>query len=312
MRYHFKYTNTAEAFLNWNDHDVQQIQVGVRRRVRGKKKTEMGWTTRKIPVMYVHLISQLEAENTHGDHNTGHEALRRQSYARQVLAGVARELLKYKGHAHRFRSRVLTPILQRYLRGVPDSHTPFIRRAIAGDDTDPTIADATEFYLSADPIDSGRIRFYRRNLVYIVESRWYLGILLGKISVSSVADFTKVRENHDIIMDSFEEEAPTPTNSESEGGSEDTPYTFNTVEVRMIKSEGLEDFFKEELLAMVRPSVPSLAIPDPTVLQENLKKDQNTAGKQQKRRRSGGSDPGVHATGSKKSHQVIASDEDDV
>jgi hypothetical protein len=110
-------------------------------------------------------------------------------------------------------------------------------------------------------------------------------------------------------MDSFEEEVPSQNDSESEGGSNSTPYTFNTVEVGVIKEEGLQDFFEKELKARVRPSVLSLAIPDPTVLQDDLKND---GGKQQKHRHSGGSNPEVYATGSKKSRKIIGSDKEDV
>jgi hypothetical protein len=273
LKYKFKHKITADAFLNWSDDDVQDIEVGTPRKLPNQDKTKMCWQTFQIPVLYVHLIGQLEAEKDHGNHNKGYEAVRRQTYAKEVLAEFAKEIRRYKGEPSDFHSRVLTPILQRHFRGVPDNHTPLIRSAIAGGSTDPTIAQTTEFYLGTDPISALKIPFYRQNLLYIVESRWYLGILLGNISVRSVANFNRVRRNHDLVMEDFEaEEANAHRSEESVGGSQDSPYTLTAIEVGVIKDEGLEDFFKKELLRTVRTSALSPAIPNPVALQEEFEK----------------------------------------
>jgi hypothetical protein len=160
LKYKFKHKITADAFLNWSDDDVQDIKVGTPRKLPNQDKTKMCWQTFQIPVLYVHLIGQLEAEKDHGNHNKGYEAVRRQTYTKEVLAEFAKEIRRYKGEPSDFRSRVLTPILQRHFRGVPNNHTPLIRSAIAGGSTDPTIAQTTEFYLGTDPISALKIPFY--------------------------------------------------------------------------------------------------------------------------------------------------------
>jgi hypothetical protein len=227
------------------------------------------WQTKrvKIPLVYAQLIGQLVAEDKHGGHNNGHEAVRRQSYARDVLEAVGKELRRIKGDYTLFRSKVLNPILQRYLRGVPDSYTPSIRAAISGDD-EPTIADATKFYLAKDPVDPVYLPHYRRNLLYIVESRWYLGILLGEMDLKSKLDFNRIRVHHDNIMEALADEDDTDSDStsqdkddadtSSEDDDEETPAALNEVEVRTIFDEGLEGCFADELEAVVRaiPSTP--------------------------------------------------------
>lgn len=239
--------------MNWRANQLQAIKVGLRRKVKNKETTRLHWMDAKIPVPYVQLIGQLVTEDEHGDYNEGHEALRRQSYARQMLHEVAKEIRAYGGAPTEFRSKVLTPILQRYVRGVPDSYTPAIRRAIAGGDSMPTIADATRFYLEEDPVDPAHISFYRRNLIYIPESRWYLGILMGKTSVESAADFNKVRANHDNVMEAAQEDDDDDDDDGSGGNSnnDEEPSPFNEVEVQTIVSEGLEEFFEGELSGLV-------------------------------------------------------------
>jgi hypothetical protein len=128
-----------------------------------------------------------------------------------------------------------------------------------------------EFYLGMDPISALKIPFYRQNLLYIVKLRWYLGIFLGNISVRSIADFNRVRRNHDKVMEDFEQiEANAHSSEESVGGSQDIPYSLSPVEVDVIKDEGLEDFFEKELVHTVRTSALSPAIPNPVALQEAL------------------------------------------
>ena len=139
------------------------IQVGAHVKIKNKAATKMKWTKPVgIPVVYAQLIAQLLAEDLHGEQNSGHEALRRQSYARQVLDAAGKEIKQYKGPSTAFRSKILTPILQRYRRGTPDGYTPTIRTAVSGDeDVAPTLTDATQFYLSEDPVDPAHIPFYR-------------------------------------------------------------------------------------------------------------------------------------------------------
>ena len=209
-----------------------------------KNSTTTQWQKKKIHVLYAQLISQFSAENEHGEHDSGHESLRRQGYARHMLGEFAKELKAYRGTPDTFRSHVLTPVLQRYLAGVPDNYAPFVSSAIAGEHNKPTIADATEFYLARDPLDPKYIPFYRRSLLYIAESRWHLGILLGNLSIESKEDFNRIRTNNDNTMETISE--PSIAVSEREAGDE-SPQKLDEVAIRTILSEGLEDFFEDEL-----------------------------------------------------------------
>jgi hypothetical protein len=92
LKYKFKHEITADAFLNWSDDNVQDIKVGTPRKLPKQEKTKMSWQTFQIPVLYVHLIGQLEAENEHSKHNTRYEAVCCQTYAKEVLTGFAKEI----------------------------------------------------------------------------------------------------------------------------------------------------------------------------------------------------------------------------
>lgn len=239
--YSYLCTTTSDQFLNWKKGQVKEIQVGKheKRRGKGKKAASMVWTKREIPVIYVQLVCQLLLEDLHGETDPSHESLRRQSYARQVLDAAAKDIRQYKGPGAKFRSKILTPILQRYLRGVPDGYTPSIRAAIAEGEGEPTIADATQFYLAEDPVDPTHIPHYRRNLIHIVESRWYLGVLLGKIKLDSATDFKRIRSNHDEVMGALADESDQEDDEE-----DDRPLSFSKTEVEIIVDEGLDEFFE--------------------------------------------------------------------
>ena len=237
---------TASKFLNWEDGELWEIEVQkLAKRSQGKKTTADTWRKLKLPAVYVQLIYQLLAEDRHGNDNDGYEALRRQSYARQVLDQAAMEIREYTGAAKDFRSAILTPILQRYLWGIPDSYTPVICAAVAKGNEEPTLADATKFYLRMDPVDHTYLPQYRRNLLYIAESRWYLGTLLDNFDVTSDNDFNKTRINHDAVMESIaneaneddededEEEEEDDEGEDDEGEEDEDPHPFNETEIRV-------------------------------------------------------------------------------
>ena len=234
-------------FLVWHTGELRMLKVGTMLKQRGKNTKEMNWKELDVPIIYVQLIAQLVAEDRHGDHNEGHEALRRQSYARQVLDEVAkefkREFKEWKNNPAGIRFQTLNPILQRYLQGIPDAYTPSVRRAISGGD-EPTIRDVTKFYLSRDPTDPDAVSLYRRNLLYIPESRWFLAVLSGKVKVADIDHFDKVRVNHDNIMEALAEDDGTTT-------AEGEESNISEVEVRAIFDEGLEDFFEDQLKRVV-------------------------------------------------------------
>jgi len=253
-KYRFQFEFTADDFLAWNVGKLRKLHVGYPRKVPREDAYETHWKELEIPIIYVQLIAQLVAEDLHGNYNNGHEALRRQSYARRVLDLAGKEFVKefnvWKEAPTAIRFKVLHPILLRYLRGCPDGYTPSIRSAISGDD-EPSIREATEFYLSKDPVDLDATFQFRRNLVYIPESRWYLAILLEVANVDSVGHFDKVRVNHDNIMEELaqDEDASTDTDEVS---------FFNEPEVRAILNEGLEGFFGEQLEQVVRTLQPHM------------------------------------------------------
>jgi hypothetical protein len=130
---------------------------------------------KKVPAAYRRVISQLTAEVRHATIHTGHEALRRCSYAMETLDAFAKELSSTRSITAAFRSKILTPILQRQLQGIPDHYTPAVSGVIASDHETVTIGDATNFYLNEDPTHPQCIPGYRRNLIYIPEMMWHWG-----------------------------------------------------------------------------------------------------------------------------------------
>jgi len=216
-----------------------EISVGFAQKIRNKDAYETRWTKAHIPLLYVQLIAQLVAEDKHGNEDDGHESLRRQSYAREVLDAVGREIRRYRGEGIRFRSAVLNPILQRYRQGVPDGYTPAVCDAISADGR-PTITEATIFYLEEDPLSLLFVSSYRRNLIYIPESRWFLRVLLQKANLLSKTSYNFVRANHVKIVAALAKEDDTVTED-----GEDSHFT--EVEIKAILQEGLDEFFKHEL-----------------------------------------------------------------
>ena len=237
-----------KKFMSWKADELKKIEIG-------KSGTGTLWQTASIPFIYAQLISQLIAEDVHTEDNEGHEAVRRSSYARRVLDAVAIEIKGYEGEDKAFRSKILTPILQRQLRGVPDCYTPSVCASMSEGST-PTIAEATEFYLSLDPVDPNHIPQYRRNLVYVAESRWYLGVLRGASGLKSVQDFDLTRKNHDKVMKALQQEP----NGDEDDPDDDVP-PFNNAEVQTIVDEGIEGFFKPELQRVVNALHPSHRAP---------------------------------------------------
>jgi hypothetical protein len=110
-----------------------------------------------------------------------------------------------------------------------------------------TILDVTKFYLGVDPADPKFIRSYRRNLLYIPEARWHLGLMSGEIpgSEQAILRYNKVSVNHDAIMKSL------LVGCRTEVDKNNIPL-LNHVEIKTILDEGLEDFFAEEMQSVVR------------------------------------------------------------
>lgn len=205
----------------------------------------MVWSVRSIAIPYYRLVVQLLTEVNHGVYNRAHEAQRRASYARRVLEAFAAELedndqISVPGPiASAWRSKVLTPILQRQLQGVSDAYAPALDAGVSpdegGDDDDDsvegdlTIAAMTKFYLGADPVHPANIPHYVRNLVYNREMRWHLAVMTGRKSVESEDFFKQTLDNQDFLL-----EAPDEISME--------PDVFLPRERAVLATEGILDW----------------------------------------------------------------------
>lgn len=216
------------------------------------KKTSymMRWMERRVPVPYARLTQQLNFEDQHGLLDAGHESLRRMAYARRVLNAFGKELEAYRGDESRFRSRVLTPILQRQLRGLPDCYTPIIHSYISQTDGKVTIADATRFYLGVDPIDTSCIISYRRNLIYNREAKWHLMVLTGKTFPGDRETYNRTLRDHDEVL-----------NEMRTRGGDESYLTLSPTETRVLINDRLLHVLDEELGEVVRTAVHTRATP---------------------------------------------------
>jgi hypothetical protein len=250
--------------MNWKRGELRTVELLQCRKRRGHRSTTV-YTKYEVPAPYDRIVSQLVAEDNHASQHNTHEARRRQAYAREVLDAFGEEIKVYKQSQQppvKFRSRVLTPILQRQLNGIHDAHTPTVNDTIPSTNEQLSIQDATQFYLQVDPADPKWIRSYRRNLLYIPEARWHLGVVMRIAPCTgeeSYNYFDRIRENHDSIVHNLE--------SYDEFDENDIPL-LSPLEIRCIITEGLEYFFTEELLKVVRAvsphSVSTILLPNPT------------------------------------------------
>ena len=243
--YAFSFVLPLASFMAWEAGELIAISFGKKVKRPKKSNSTVRWWTRQIPIPYTRLIDQFRYEDSHGLYDTGHEARHCMAYARRVLKEFGAELDRYKGNAEGFRSAVLTPILQRQLRGLPDSYSPVIAIYMCSDLHDVTIADATEFYLSIDPLDPACIPSYRRNLIYIREMLWHLVVRTSRAEWKSREDYNWILKNHDLALESLEP-----------GVGEDGSFpVFSAWEVDMIVAHSLQDWFAEELSEVVRTGI---------------------------------------------------------
>jgi len=234
--------------MDWEQGELRSIRLGEWGKQRGKTTYKIQYRDYQVPAPYDRIISQLVAECLHGDRHDSYESRRRAVYALKTLDKFGDELTDYKRRQlppAAFRSRVLTPILQRQRRGLHDGYTPCVRAGVRSTAEDPSIQDATAFYLKADPTDPRWIPSYRHNLIYVPEPRWHLGVVMGVAASDEAAieHYNKVKENHDKIMESLR------TNGVEV--DKDNVRLLSEAEVRAVISEGIEDFFYEELQRVV-------------------------------------------------------------
>ena len=263
--------------MNWRLGELREVKVKVTRKRKNRQSHESKTHKIRIPAPYDRIIAQMNAEHTHANIYRAHEAIRRQSYVNECLDEFAREILEYKGPAIEFRSKVLTPILQRQLQGVPDAYGPGVSNAMLdeGEKGPPTILQATQFYLSLDPTDPTHIPMYRRNLVYIPEARWHLCVVMGKTWPGFPDPYNRVLRDQDVLAKAFEKENQAYEDEEDEESDDpsdvinkyfqdlpdidqtDIPV-FSQTEVMVILNERLEAFFRRELSRVVCFPFPSL------------------------------------------------------
>ena len=228
--------------MNWKDGQLHDIYYGKSTKRPGGERRKWNMVTKRVPVQYARLIHQFILEIELAKHTKAHEVLRRQTYAQRVLDEFGLELDRFQGVEQDFRSKVLTPILQCQLHGIPDAHGPAIRRGIDPKNGTPTIAQVTKFYLGLDPLSTCTIPSYRHNLVYIREARWHLAIVMDEADPTSFADYKITLSHHDTIMKTLKQ-----SKKPVHGGFP----TFNDVEVATVVEEGLELWFDKELKRVV-------------------------------------------------------------
>jgi len=224
------------------------------RNVKWTKTSEPVERSKDIPAAYHRLVCQLVAEIAHAGELSSHEAMRRSSYALEVLDAFAVELSSTRSLTPDFRSKVLTPILQRQLQGLHDGYSPSVSDGIAvwadSETGVVTIRDVTQFYLQEDPTLPERIPEYRRTMIYSPEMMWHLSVVLGKVQLGDETAYHKIRMHSDIALKAIKAKVDGP-----EDGYELVPRftgAFSATEIAIIVEEELEEYFATELTSSVR------------------------------------------------------------
>ena len=263
---------TPERFMSWKRFETRTVMVGIvgSKWRNGERVMEPNSPLPScIPAPYDRIVAQLIAEDEHAEHDDSHEAVRRQSYARRVLNSFWMEIREYRyetGPLWKFRPKSLTPLLQRQLAGVEENYSPSVRESVSQGNGTPTIEQATHFYLRDDPTIPRWIPNFRRNLIYIPEARWHLGVVLGVHAIGDPQAFEQVRRNSDLITKNIQKQAENGARNLDTNDEQDNEYSdeeeidsvdiprFNDLEVSVIVNERLEKFFAPELELVVRVS----------------------------------------------------------
>jgi hypothetical protein len=235
--------------MAWEIHEVREVKVKVKQ--KQGNTTTLAEEVMHIPAPYDRIVSQLLSEVEHAMNDSGHESLRRQTYAEQVLDNFYDEIINYKGVERAFRSKFLTPLLQRQMLGVAEDYAPVVKASVQAEHETLTIKAATEFYLQHDPTDPSWIESYRRNLIYTPQARWHLGVVMGSTDVKDREAYNLVLKNHDLIMEAMRTNIE--QNAGGIGGGEDDDSSscgipdLSAAEIRVIREEKLDGFFRKEL-----------------------------------------------------------------
>ena len=229
--------------MTWEKGELRTIKFSKSKKPGRKDTRRIRYHTCEVPAPYDRIICQLVSEDDHADNHNSHESVRRQTYARRILDAFAGEVLDNRIPSADFRSTILTPILQRQLAGVPDAYMPSVRSALSGGKQKPTILDVTQVYLSRDPTNPSFIPTFRRNMVYIPEMRWHLATTQDRALVGEGEYYNQIRDNQDKIMERLR--------MGYDGYNKMGVPWLTREEVRVIYTEGLEDFFAPELSDVV-------------------------------------------------------------
>ena len=237
------------------------ISLGEVKLVKGKRTVT--YKNVFVPAPYARVVSQMSAEVRHGAKSSGHESRRRLAFAKEVLHEFWAELQQPRDSLEGFRSVVLTPILQRQLWGIEENYRPMVERAVAQGGEEPTIKQATKFYLERDPTDHRWIGTYRRNLLYVPEARWHLRVMMNQIAVGDEEAYDHMRDRTDELhrvrkMDYNDDNRFIRYGDENDGESEENwvshkpPRVYTKAEVGVIIEEELDEFFDVETWSSVR------------------------------------------------------------
>ena len=232
--------------MTWQKDELRPFKIGVKQKRRKGKREVVYQEKKHILAPYDRILCQLIAEDNHGDIDPSHEAVRRRIYAQRVLDEFAIEFTSFKGQDVEFRSRVLTPILQRQLNGIPDAYLPYVSRAIGRGIDHPTLSQAANFYMGVDPTNPCWIPTYRYNMVFIPEMRWHLGIVMKAFELGDGSGFNKVRVDQDELGSGIEKDC-------NWGAGSGVPR-FTVAMARVVRGERLHAFFDQELRQVVRLS----------------------------------------------------------
>ena len=163
----------------------------------------------------------------------------RARYLIKVLDAFARELDTADTiDPGKFRSKVLNPLLQRRLRGVPDGASEAVK-----DQTGGTKNTIFAFYLGQDPMEPRWVRRTLRQILYITSIRLSFALLFKK---GTEVDLLAAEENTKWL----EEHLGTNFTDDQRFCNEDPVWNF---ELQVIKDEGLEETYAR----LIDPSVGS-------------------------------------------------------
>jgi hypothetical protein len=179
-----------KQFISWKKGETRSIEVGKSKKLKGRASHKTTWSLHGVPAVYHWLVCQLVDEDQHRQNHPSHESCRCQMYARRILDLFMEEIKGRKVAPAEFQSVILTPILQQQLAGVHNAYTPSVRSAIGRRKEKPTILNLTNIYLSRDPTDPTLIPTFCRNLVYIAEARWHLGVVLDRANWGTTCTMT--------------------------------------------------------------------------------------------------------------------------